>query len=391
MPLQTLTLAQLQQMFATNYSSVAALPANTNPGSALGAIANANALLALNIQGELVYVSGISRLATSNGADVDSFVNPFGVTRIAASPSSGTVTMSTASPVSTQVIIPIGTQVATSTGLIFTLIADPTNSTGYYNATLLAYVIAAGTTTANVLVQCTVAGSIGNVQAGTITQPYGTSATSPLAGISTISNGSAFTNGQDQETDAALRTRFALLLSTGSGGTVNALAAALLAVQPNLTYTIGDAISQAGASTPGYISVFVNVLGSSSAPSAALISAVQAAVSAPGVKPAGSTVNTYAPSIATVGVTANVKVAGGYQASSVVAAASAALATYLNSIGLSPTGATQLAQLAECYVVLRTTPGVANVTSLLLNGNQSDVSAAYGAQLVAGTITLTPY
>lgn len=388
--LTTLTFAQFQQLFATQYSAVAAIPANTNPGSTLGAIANADAILALNVQGELIYINGISRLATSFGADVDSFVNPFNVFRIQSGPSAGAVTCSTPSVATAQVVVPVGGIFSTANGLLFQIVADPTNSTTFFNAGLNGYVIAIGTSSCNVLVVCLTPGSIGNVQAGQISQIFGTSTTPSLAGISSVSNAAAFTSGIDVETDAALKTRFALLMSTGPVATANAFAAAILAVQAGLTYTIGDAVTNLNVAAPGFVSVFVNVNGSGVAAPGSLITAVQNSL-VNNVKAAGITVNTYGPTLVAVTAAANLKIAAGFTAATVVAAALANLQTYLNGIGLDPKGAPTLAEISESYVVLRTTPGVANVTGLQLNSGTVDVAAAFGNQIIAGSITLTPF
>ena len=388
MSLTTLTFAQLQALFATTYASAATIPANTSPGSVLGSISNANAILALNIQGELIYVQGISRLASSYGADVDSFVNPFGVYRLAATYPTGAVTVTTASNVSAQLVVPVGAVFSTANGLLFNVVSDPTNSTGYYNSTLGGYVIASGTSTANVLVTCATAGTIGNVQIGQISQAYSAAGVPSSPGVASVSNAAAFTNGLNAETDAALKARFALYISTGPVATSNAIAAAILGVQAGLTYTIGDGLNALNVATPGYFTVFVNVANSGVAAPSSLLTSVLAACNA--VRSAGISCQVLGPSLVTVNTVATCKIAAGYTAASVIAAATANVTAYLNSIGLSPTGAANLAQISEMYVVLRTTPGVSNVTALTLNTGTTDVSAPYGSQIVAGSTTLTP-
>ena len=79
-----LSYAQLDQNAIEAYNAVATKPANTGANSSLGPIFNSFALLATALQGEIAYVNTVARLATSSGADVDSFVSPFGLTREAA-------------------------------------------------------------------------------------------------------------------------------------------------------------------------------------------------------------------------------------------------------------------------------------------------------------------
>lgn len=389
MALPTFTLEAFQSIFFGQYSAVANTPANTNNGSTVWSLGNAHALLALNSQQQAQYLDAISRLATSTGADCDSFVNPFGVTRIGATYATGQVTLTAPSPAQQQIVIPVGGQVATEGGIVFTVIADTTN--GAYNASLNGYPITVGNTSVSATVQCNIAGTTGNVQANQITQLYNTPASPPITGISTVTNTSAFTTARNAETDAQLIVRFAKAMSTGVVGTDNAIAAAILGVQPGLTYSIGDGVNQSGTTTACTVSVYVNILGTSTTAPASLVSAVQTALQA--VKSGGIVLTTYAPTMSLVNVSATLHMPTTVVSSSaVVSACSSALTSYLNSIGLNPSGgSTEVDYLAVGALLLNTllANGGTKVDSLLVNSGTSDVTATFGNQLATGTLTLT--
>lgn len=391
MALPKFTLAQLQALYFAQYSAVANTPANTNEGSSVWSIGNAAALLALNTQQQAQYIDAIARLATSTGADVDSFVTSFGITRLAASFATGPVVFTAPSVAQQQIVVPVGGQVSTPGGLVFTVIADTTN--GAYNAGLNGYPINIGNQSVTATVQCQVSGTVGNVQANQISQLFNSSSAPPITGISTVNNTVAFTNAQNAETDAQLIVRFAKAMSTGVVGTDNAIAAAVLAVQPGLTYSIGDGLNQSGGAATATVSVFVNVANQSGAPAATLIAAVQAALQT--AKAGGIVANAYAPTIQQVPVTATIHLPSSLTAAQVTsasAACSAALTSYLNGIGLNPTGGTTEVDYISVGSLLLTTlqaNGGTKVDLLTVNGGTSDVVANFGTQLVAGTITLT--
>jgi hypothetical protein len=100
---------------------------DSSVGSILRAITEANAAVSLWLQGMILQVLGVTRLATSTGTDCDSFVNDFGMTRLGASGALGSVTFSRFTATA-QAVIPIGQQVQTADGTqTFQVIVDPTN------------------------------------------------------------------------------------------------------------------------------------------------------------------------------------------------------------------------------------------------------------------------
>jgi Baseplate J-like protein len=392
MSISSLTFSQLQSLFFTQYSAVANTPANTNPGSTCWALGNAAALLAMNIQNELQYVQKVARLSTSvsttpgvNSANVDTFVNPFGMQRIAATYASGSVTMTTPSVATAQITIPVGGIVSSGSGVTFVVIADPNNAN-------YGYPINVGSSSTIVTVQCVIAGSAGNVQAGQINSVANSVSSPPIVGISSVTNAGAFTNGQNAEADTALQTRFFTAQSTGVVATDNALVAALLAVFPGtnpgipgLIYSLGDGVNAAGSATVATVSVYVNYYNTGTATPSPLVTSVQNALNA--VKPAGIAVTAYGPSIVPVNVSAIIHIPSGLNTTTVINACQAAYISYINKIGLNPLGGSTA---ANYYSIAAALLGVANVSKIdnLLTGINS-LAPVYGTSTGANVTTLT--
>lgn len=381
MPLQTLTLAQLQALWATQFTASALSPANTDPGSSMGAIANADSLLALQIQNEIIYADGISRLATSVGSDVDSFVNPFGIYRIGAVAAQGTVTFSTPSPVGTQTVVPVGTIVTTPGGLQFTIIADPSQPS--YSSSLNGYVIAIGQSSTNATAQCSVAGTIGNVLAGQITVIFGSAGAPFPSGVTSVTNPGAFTNGVDQESDSALIARFTLTVSSGRVATANAITAAVLAIQAGLVVSFGDQVNADLSPHAAFFTLVVNEANTGTGASPSLLSSATSAINA--TRAAGISFACIGPSLLPVNGAATIIVAAGYTTATVLAAVQAAYIAFVNGIGLNGGTSPTSCSLARVYASLLSVPGVLDVQSLTLNGGSSDIVAPFANQLIAGT------
>ena len=397
MSLPSLTFSQLQSLFFTQYSAEASVPANTNQGSTLWAMGNAAALLALNVQQELEYTLEVSRLGTSvstvpgvNSPNVDTFVNPFGVSRIQATYASGGVTMTAPSVATAQIVIPVGGQVSTVSGILFTVIPDTSNAN--YSSALNGYPINIGSASTVVTVQSTVAGTAGNVQPGQISS-LANSLTAPvISGISTVSNAYAFNNGENAEADTSVETRFQTTMSTGVVATDNALIAATLGVYPGttpnvpgLTYSCGDGLNSSGSATAAVVSMYVNYYGSGVAAPSALVSQVQTALL--NVKAAGITVTAYGPTIVPVNSLATIHIPIGVTASTVITACINAYNAYLNAIGLNPSGGSTVANYFAIASVLLSVPNVAKIDGLLIGEN--GFTPVTGTSTATGTTTLT--
>lgn len=397
MSVPSLSLSDFQSLFFTQYSAVAETPANTNEGSTVWALGNAVALLALNVQQELAYVQQLARLGTSvssdpdtNSPNVDTFVEPFGVSRIEATYASGAVTLTAPSPATAQILIPVGGLVATDAGLTFAVIPDTTNNA--YNATLGGYVMPVGSTSVNVSVQCSIAGSIGDVQPGQISSLANTVNSPPITGIATVNNASAFTNGEGEESDTSLQARFQAQMSTGNVGTPNALVAAALAVAPGtangapgLTYSEGDGLNSSGTATSSVVSMYVNYAGTGTAPPGALVSQVTAAIRAKAA--AGIVATAYAPTVIPVNSIATIHMPTNVNSIQVLTACQQAYASFINNLGLNPTGGSTEVDYFSVASILRAVPSVTKIDGLLIGENTITPIAGVSTATSAGSLT----
>ena len=145
---------------------------------------------------------------TKIGIDLDKFVTLFSFARQKGRRSVGTVTFLRSSTASSDIVIPAGTQIIKPATRVSSAIIFNTIAVG---------VIYAGTTSAEIPIECITEGTMGNVAAGTITQLAG-QGTGGVE-ISIVSNQNATSGGGDQETDAELRVRFKNTIFRNIAGT----------------------------------------------------------------------------------------------------------------------------------------------------------------------------
>lgn len=342
-------------------------------GSVLRAVVEANAAVVVWLQGLLLQVLAITRAATSSGADLDSWVADFGVTRLPAVPATGTVTFSRFTTTQ-QVVVPIGATVQTSDGTQqFTVTIDTTNPA--YNAGLGGYVIAAGVGNVTAPVQAVTAGAAGNAVAGSVTVIAGA-----IAGVDTVTNTAAFVNGADAESDAALRTRFIAYVASLSKATKNAVIYAVTSIKQGMVCALVENQTYAGATQYGYFYVVVDD-GTGSPPST-LLSSVANAIDA--VRPVCSTFGVFAPVVVNASVAMTISTATGYDHTSTATLVKNALTSYINSLPLGTT--LPFSRLAQ--VAYDASPGVTNVTGVTLNSGTSDLTATSQQVIKASTITV---
>lgn len=363
---QTFTTIVRQQVAAIQASCTTALTFFV--GSLELARAEAVAGVSVWLQSLVMRLLTTIRLATCSGADVDSFVGDFGLTRLAAVASSGQVTFSrfTATQSAT---IPTGTLVQTGDGTQqFFVIADATQA--YWNTGLNAYVIPAGTASGSVTVQALNPGIQGNVNANTIT-----TISTAIVGVDTVTNPLAFANGVDVESDTALKARFVTFIQGLKQGIKAAVASAIASLQQGIQYTLTENQAYGGGSQPGFFYVVINPSGT------AIQSEVYSAIDL--IRPLGSTFGVFAATQITANVAVSVTAASGYTHSQVAAAIQTALQNFIAAIPLG-----QSLLWSQLYSVIWGVAGVATATSLTLNGGTSDLTATAQQTIVAGTITV---
>jgi uncharacterized phage protein gp47/JayE len=350
-------------------------------GSILRAIVEAVASVALWLQAEIIRVMLLTRAATSKGPDLDSWVGDYGLTRMPARASTGLATFSRFTATA-QAVVPVGAQVETADGSqIFTVYADSANSA--YDPVQGGYVLGIGVASLPVPVQAAVAGSAGNVVANAISLLL-----TGIIGVDTVANAADFTNGFDAESDAALRLRFVAFLLSLSKGTRAAVLYAASLVQQGLQFTLTENQNLDGSPNQGYFYVVVDD-GSGNPPNALLVSVYTAidvglTVGA-GARPVGSTFGVFAPTVITVSVNCTITTAIGYDHNIVVGQVATAIKNFINRNGLGNLlSYTKLAQ-----IIFEASPGVTNVQSLLLNGDDVDVAASSSITIKSGIVTVS--
>jgi uncharacterized phage protein gp47/JayE len=342
-------------------------------GSVLRAILEANASLGLWMQWLILLVLQTTRLATSSGADVDSFGADFGMARLPAVAAQGSVTFGRYTP-SMAALIPIGTIVTTGDGTTqFIVGTDTTNSA--WSAAQNGYLLGIGVSSIRVPVAAVSAGSAGNVLPGTISL-----IASAIPGIDTVTNTLALTGGLDAETDAAFRLRFQSFIDSRTRATVQAVTYAATSIQQGVTCTVQENTDGTGAFVPGHFIVTVD--DGSGSPPLTLLGAVQAAVDA--VRPVGSIFAVNPPTLLTANIALTLTIAAGSNGAIAIAAVSSAITTFVNTL---PVGAglayTRLAQLAY-----DASPAVTNVTGLTLQGGTADLAASPSTVIKLGALAI---
>jgi len=158
---------------------------------------------------DMYLVGSMLDLDNKVGLELEQFVGVFGFGRLQGRKASGVVRMKTATALSTDQLIVVGSQFYTK--------GSQTNAGGarLYFASTQAVTLTAGSLTVDVPVQCTEAGTKGNVPSDSITSFGSTIATS------TVTNLVAFSGGVDVENDAELRQRFKDTLLRNIAGTTD--------------------------------------------------------------------------------------------------------------------------------------------------------------------------
>jgi uncharacterized phage protein gp47/JayE len=358
---------------ATAVQGSAAQLVNFTTGSVLNAIIEANASVALWLQWLILQVLQCTRLATSNGTDVDSFGADFGMTRLAAVAAQGAVTFSRFTP-SMAALVPTGVIVTTSDGATrFAVSTDTTNAA--WNTVQGGYLLGIGVAGVTVPVSALVAGSAGNVVAGTI----GLIA-SALPGIDTVTNALPLAGGLDAETDTAFRIRFQSFMDSRTRATVQAVVFAATGVQQGLNCTVQENTNGGGGFVPGQFLVTID--DGSGAPPAAVLTSVQAAVDA--VRPIGTIFAVSAPIPVLANIAVTLGLATGADSATAIASVNAAISSFVDSLAVGASlPYTRLAQLAY-----DASASVTNVTGLTLQGGTSDLSAGPGSVIKLGSLAV---
>lgn len=332
-------------------------------GSVLRAILEANASVALWMQWLIMEVLATTRAATSAGADLDSWVGDFGLTRLPAIAATGMARFSRATP-GLAAVVPAGAIVRTGTGPGAQAFAVSTDaSRADWNG--VGYVLPPSATDVNVPVRATVPGRAGNVQAGVLVL-----LSTAIPGVDAVMNDYPASGGLDAEIDAALRFRFGGYIDSRTRATAQAVTFAIQSVQQGLQFFIADGFDSAEAARPGYFTVVVD--DGSGAPSDALLAQVGEAIEA--VRPLGASYCVIRPRLVVVNVT--------MQVSGPAAPVQSAVGAWI--AGLPMGGSVIVSKLIQ--VAHESNPAVTRVANVTINGGTDDLSVGAYARPVPGIV-----
>lgn len=373
--LTTKTFSQLVSDQATVVQGAAAGLTDFSVGSILRAFTEAVALVGLWLQAMLIQTVRMTRAATSSGADLDTWVADFGLTRAPAGYAAGDVTFGRTASANVA-SIPLGALVRSSDGSqTYVVIADNTKP-GYRPATEV-YEMAIGETSVAVRVRAQTAGAAANANPGAVN-----TISSTIVGVDTVTNTTAFTGGAGEETDTALRARFVAYMASLSKATHGAVAYAINSVQAGLTFYIADGRNPDGTPHPAFF--FVVIDDGTGAPSQALLDEVGEAIDA--VRAVGVSFAVFAPTILPASITAKVRVATGYDSATVTNAIRAAVTSYVNALGVG--GVLHITRIAQ--IAYDTVPGaVTNVTAIQINSGTGDLVPTEMQVVKASLVTIT--
>lgn len=340
-------------------------------GSVIRSLLEADASLGLWMQWLILQVLAATRLATSTGLDVDSFVGDYTLRRLPGVAASGSVILSRTSGTaqSTALVLP-GALVSTGDlSQSFAVIMDTANP--LWNIQSGGYLIPFGVLSAPVSVRALAVGIASNAQPGTITL-LGTA----VPGVDFVTNPLAFSNGANAESDQDLRLRFANYIGSLSKATLLAVAYAISQVQQGLSWYINENFPSIGHFT-------VTVDDGTGNPPNSLLSLIYSAVDA--VRPIGSTFAVVGPTVTVIDISATITANININQPSLFGPIIFALESYLDTL---PIGV-DVSFTKIITVIYGSTTGIANVTSVLLNGSPADIVVGPSGVAKAGQVVLT--
>jgi hypothetical protein len=178
---------------------------DTSVGSATYKIFEAVSQEIANASNNTVLQTYSYDISSKFGSELDAFCNLFGINRQLGKRSIGSVVFNTNAPAIQDYDIPLGTQI---------YVPGMNGNSNIYFTTTSPATLSAGQTSVEVPIVSVLPGSFNNVNANTITAN-----TTPLVGITDLSNGSALSGGTDTETDDQLKQRFRITAFSNFSGT----------------------------------------------------------------------------------------------------------------------------------------------------------------------------
>jgi uncharacterized phage protein gp47/JayE len=357
LPLQNFT-TLVQNMAAGVQGSAAAL-IDLSVGSVLRALLESCASVALWMQWLILQVLSMTRAATSSGADLDSWMADFFLTRLPGAPAVGEVTFARYTT-GVAATVPVGAVVKTADGTQgFAVVAQTSNPA--WNGSN-GYILGSTTTSVTVPVQAVTPGLAGNVRPGAIGL-----LTTAIPGVDTVSNAEIFSGGVNPESDDAFRARFQLYINSRSLATEGAIEFAIASIQQGLRYAVLENVDTVGDIVPGNFVVVVD--DGTGAPSDTLLAVASAAVEA--VRPIGTTYSVQGPVVIGVSVAMSAAISNTQNAAQIALSIQENVLAWIAAL---PIGGTLAVSKIEA-LAHGTDSSVVSVTGTTINNGAGDVTA----------------
>lgn len=347
-------------------------------GSILRATTNSNAAIGMWLQGLSLQVMALSRFATSFGSDADTWGLDWGFFRAPATFSTGFITYGRfTSSTNVSTFIPVGalSQTADLTQQV-QVIADATNP-AYVATPVAGYNMLSGTASITVKAQSINAAYAANIGANLIS-----SIVTSIPNIDFVNNSLQFVGGTDPEQDPTYKARFPAYLISIARGTPAAIQAAIEAMQVGTECRVIENVNPSGQAQLGYLTIIVD--DGSGAPSSTFLSNASAIANA--YRSGGIQYGVFGPSISTVNVTYTITTADGYLHSDLITVSQNSVFTYIDA--LLDGAFLPWSQLYQ--VIYNSSPGITDVSALLVNGATADlIPATFFTVYKAGTVVGT--
>lgn len=352
-------------------------------GSILRAVVESNAGNSLWLQALVTTLLAVTRLSTSSGNDVDTFIADFGLTRNPPVAAEGKVTFSRFTPTA-QAIVPAlnelvpgsGTQVSAPTAFqTYTVIVDTLNP--YFDPNLTAYVIPPGTASVDLPVRDNAGGAAGNVITGLVN-----TLNSTIIGVDTVVNNDPMVGGKDEESDSEVKIRFVNFINGLSKATFLALSAAIEGVPGVARFELVENVDfPSGNPHLGFFYAIIDD-GTGNPPSG-LLDAVSTVLNATRAFTIAYAV--YPPTLLPVVLSMTLVLGPGGVQSVVTANVKNALVNYINNVAFATTlPYTKIAEIA--YLA---DSNILNVKNLIFNGGTSDITPGNGELFQTNTSSIT--
>lgn len=321
------------------------------------------------LQAQNQIVLNLTRAATSTGDDLDSWMADFSFPRLAATFATGPVVLSKLQPSQSPILVSAavliggvyvgGVLVQTQGGaIVYQVIPDTTEPT--YDSNSNSYILPAGASSMTATVQAVVAGTLGNVAAGAISQ---LASQSP---VDTVNNIVPLGNGFNAESDADYRSRFVLYLGTLAKATGAAILAAAKSVQQGVQVSLLENTTPQGTTQLGAFTAFIS--NGAAGVSSALLASIYSAVYATRAFTVTPYVTAAIPQNVTIALA--VHIAAGFSIVTVQPLVQSAVITVVDSLAAGET-----LYVSEVMEAALSVSGVVAVQpSVMLNGVSADIT-----------------